>query len=149
MNLHFYDRVRTARPMGARDQALALGASPWAAGKYIATGSTEPGSALVDIIDANELTAYDGAEKTLNPQPQPILEEDDDMQPFVAEVTGGEAQFIVWPDGTRTWIAEGADLPQLYKKFGQDGPVQLSSGTLGQIPAKVLPPAPAPAPSAS
>ncbi len=68
MNLPFYDAVRIAKSEGARVQALALGYSPWAAGHYEAVGGGA-GSALVAIIDSLNLTAYDGAESSLNPQP--------------------------------------------------------------------------------
>lgn len=73
MNLAYYDPVRAAKDAGAREQALALGASPWAAGHYEAIGGG-PGSALVAIIDALDLMKYDGAEGSLNPQPPRIGE---------------------------------------------------------------------------
>jgi hypothetical protein len=80
-----YNPVRAAKKAGARDQALALGASPWAAGQYKAIGGA-PGSALVDIIDALNLTTYDGAEKQLNPPP-PSME--DTKMSCTDPVTGG------------------------------------------------------------
>lgn len=69
MNLPDYDPVRAARSSGAREQAFALGRSPWAAGHYAGVDGVD-GSALVSIMDALDLYAYDGAENSLNPQPQ-------------------------------------------------------------------------------
>lgn len=69
MNLDYYDAVRAAKEQGALAQAYALGQSPWAAGHYTGAGEA-PGQSLVDIIETNDLTAYDGLESTLNPPPQ-------------------------------------------------------------------------------
>ncbi len=69
LKLALYDPVRAAHDAGADAQALALGASPWAAGHYIADGSTEPGSALVAIIADNDLTKFDALDGTATPQP--------------------------------------------------------------------------------
>ena len=68
MNDRDYDPVRAAKKAGAREQAIALGESPWAGGQYRAIGGG-PGSALVGWMDALDLTTYDGAEQSLNPQP--------------------------------------------------------------------------------
>jgi hypothetical protein len=85
MDLATYDSVRAAKAAGARDQAVALGKSPWAGGHYTAPGG-EPGSSLVGIIDSLNLTAYDGAEGSLNPQPPTV--EDPTMQ-CTDQATGG------------------------------------------------------------
>jgi len=73
MNDPDYNPVRAAKRAGNRDQAIALGNSPWAESRYEAIGGG-PGSALVDLIDALNLGAYDGAEGQLNPQPPTIGE---------------------------------------------------------------------------
>jgi hypothetical protein len=57
MTLGYYAAVRAAQGWNA--QALALGASPWAAGHYQLPGQAE-GSALVAIIADNSLWLYDG-----------------------------------------------------------------------------------------
>lgn len=77
MNDADYNAVRAAKAAGARDQAVALGESPWATSHYEAIGGG-PGSALVGIIDALNLTTYDGAEQSINPQPPNV--EDPTMQ---------------------------------------------------------------------
>lgn len=53
----YYNAVRSAT--NATDAALALGQSPWAGSHYRDAAGGGPGSALVDIIDANDLTRYD------------------------------------------------------------------------------------------
>lgn len=85
MNLKYYDPVRAAKAAGSRDQAVALGEGPWAAGHYEAIGGG-PGSALVAIIDSLNLATYDGAEGSLNPKPATV--EDPTMQ-CSDPVTGG------------------------------------------------------------
>ena len=74
MNLATYDGVRAAKEVGAREQAIVLGASPWAGGHYENAANAGPGSALVDLIDGLNLGAYDGAEDQLNPPP-PTMED--------------------------------------------------------------------------
>ncbi len=59
-NLSLYDSVRAARAAGPYRQALALGASPWAASHY-ADVVGHVGQALVDLIVANDLTRFDPA----------------------------------------------------------------------------------------
>lgn len=56
--------------------------------------------------------------------------------PFVAEIAGQPPQFIVWPDGSKTLIADGADVPPLWAQFGQKSSVQLTAGTINAIPTK-------------
>lgn len=139
MGLKYYEPVRDARPLGAVAQALALGRSPWAGGHYTAEGGI-PGSSLVGIIGSMDLTAYDGAEQTLNPQPQPKQEDEDDMTAaFIAQESGGSAEFVIWPEGSKSFIAQPADTAALLKQFGQSGAVQLTAATLSQIPSKQLP----------
>lgn len=153
MGLEYYAPVRAARPQGAVAQALALGRSPWAGGHYIGEGSEEPGSALVGIIESMDLTAYDGAEQTLNPQPQPSTAppppEEDEMNPFVAQESASAAEFVIWPDGAKSFIATPGDTQVLMKQFGQTSgiPVPLTAGTLAMIPSKPLPAGAVAAPS--
>jgi hypothetical protein len=64
-----YDPVRAAKPLGPSAQALALGRSDWATGKYIAEGSSTPGSALVALIADNDLTRFDPEEELLDMTP--------------------------------------------------------------------------------
>jgi hypothetical protein len=151
MELPAYAPVRSVKSEGPQSQALALGRSPWAGGKYIAEGSTQPGSALVSIIISMDLTAYDGAEETLNPAPKPVPVpqpiEEEEVNPFVSQLVGSDAEFIVWPDGEKSFIAEGTDTAALLKQWGQSAVVPLSAGTLGQIPSKPLPAGATPVPA--
>ncbi|MGA2835513.1 MAG: hypothetical protein ABSF84_02840 [Acidimicrobiales bacterium] len=63
-----YDPVRAEYSHGNLAQALALGRSPWAAGHYIAEGSSVPGTSLYDIIEDNDLESFDS--QPANPQSQ-------------------------------------------------------------------------------
>jgi hypothetical protein len=148
MNLSFYDGVRAAKLSGPLAQARALGASPWAAGHYAGAGET-PGSSLVTIIESNDLTAYDGAEGSLNPKPQPQVEptqKDDDVNPFIAQVAGEAGEFVIWPDGEKSFIADPADTAQFLEQWAQSAPRPITAGTLAQIPSKQLPTGAPPAP---
>jgi hypothetical protein len=67
------------------------------------------------------------------PHPQ-LIQEDDDMQGFVALLAGGVSQWLVWPDGSKSPIATGDDSAHLLQHLGQGSPVVLSQGTLDHIP---------------
>ena len=143
MNLDYYVKVRDSRIDGPVAQALELGNSEWAGGHYIAEGSSTPGSALVAIIDSMDLTAYDGAEESLNPPPKPKPApapiEEEEMTPFVAQEASSEAEFVIWPEGSKSFIAQPADSVALMKQWGQTELIALSAGTLSQIPSRPLP----------
>ncbi len=51
-------------------QCYALGNSPWASGHYEAAGPP-PGEDLIKIVNANNLTQYDGSQPTPTPTPKP------------------------------------------------------------------------------
>jgi hypothetical protein len=72
MMLDYYRGVRAAQ--GYQAQCLALGESPWAASHYNASGG-QPGSDLVEIIRANDLTQYDAAPQPIPSVPTNIIEE--------------------------------------------------------------------------
>jgi flagellum-specific peptidoglycan hydrolase FlgJ len=67
MNLPDYARVRAAQ--GWEAQALALGQSPWAAGRY----GNPPGSDLIAIIQADDLTQYDAPPQPPTEQENPTV----------------------------------------------------------------------------
>jgi hypothetical protein len=98
MQLPYYTQVRDAPTW--EDQCYALGASPWAAGHYNASGG-KPGSDLVKIIEANGWA-------TSPPPPPPIPPEDivdafenSKGQTVIVGNTGNPPQTVV--------ITQGAD----------------------------------------
>ncbi|HUD17546.1 MAG TPA: hypothetical protein VMQ59_09790 [Acidimicrobiales bacterium] len=68
-NNGYYQAVKSA--VGWQSQCYALGNSPWASGHYIANGVK--GQILVEIIQTNNLTQYDGPQPSPAPPPIPAV----------------------------------------------------------------------------
>lgn len=77
-------------------QCYALGNSPWASGHYEAAGGP-PGEDLIKIVQANNLTQYDGAAPPPPPPPTPTHPQEHNMITR-DNVTGG--QWVVRPNGS-------------------------------------------------
>jgi hypothetical protein len=97
MKLAYYKAVRA--PVGWQDQALALGASPWAAGHY----GNPPGSGLVDIIETYELMRYDNGGTT--PGPPPVTPPSPTLEDMIAPTPSGNGYWLV--DSTGAVITRG------------------------------------------
>jgi hypothetical protein len=102
---HYYDGVRAAYPEGADAQAVALGASPWAAAHYDGAWwagqvpTLRPGIDLLSIIRANGLTRYDDpapAPPVKPPVPVPALDLGGDMLGTNDPDAGKVRAFIRW-----------------------------------------------------
>ena len=67
MDQGYYAAVRSG--VGYLVQCVALGHSPWASGHYLLNGL--PGGSLINMIQAHNLTQYDGASPQPTPAPSP------------------------------------------------------------------------------
>jgi hypothetical protein len=120
IKLGYYNAVRAATSYTA--QCTALGNSPWASGHYIGQGAFAfRGGILIEIIQQNGFTQYDGAAPapgpTPAPTPTPLFEENE----MIARdnVTGG--CWVVRPNGN-VYTFNGAQyigpLPKYLAQWG-------------------------------
>jgi hypothetical protein len=87
MLLGYYSAVRAAK--GPTAQARALGASPWAAGHY----GSPPGTNLIAVINAYNLTRFDGAQPPPPPAPAPT------MVDMIAPTPSGNGYWLIDQSG--------------------------------------------------
>ena len=133
-----------------QEQAFLLGdAHPvWAAGRYVADGSTVPGSVLVEIIEDNDLTRYDA------PPPPPPPPPPKPPTPKPEELQKSDA--VVLPNGTIVSHAAGGPVrrtpittSEITRKAGTEGGEQQgrcvcpSTSLICSVDSRSSPPDPA------
>ncbi len=96
-----YAGVRQAARSGPTAEAVALGRSPWAGSHY--NNGAGPGSILLELIAANDLTRYDPA-----PAPSPAPEQEELPVPILVQYAG--AYWVVSADlTTKVKVADPGD----------------------------------------
>ncbi len=111
----YYANVLAAKSWSA--QCYALGNSPWASAHYEASGPP-PGEDLIKIVNANNLTQYDGSVPPPPPPPPPPVHTEKDM---IAHDNATNGYWVVRPNANIYAFAGAPYLGPLPKYTSQWG----------------------------